>query len=124
MLIVMAGLPGTGKSALAARLAEALGGVVLGKDAVRAALVPPPVLDYSSAQDEITMTAIYAATAHFLRVDPGRTVLIDGRTFSRAHQLRDLLSLAESIHQPPRFIQCVCDDEVVRGRLERDLQRG
>ena len=32
MLIAMAGLPGTGKSTLAARLADALGGVVLSSE--------------------------------------------------------------------------------------------
>jgi hypothetical protein len=82
------------------------------------------VLDDSSAQDEIAMTAIYAAANYILRADPNRVVLIDGRTFSRTHQLRDLLALAESVQQPPRIIECVCDDKVVRGRLERDLLRG
>jgi predicted kinase len=49
MLIAMAGLPASGKSTLAARLASELAGVVLSKDQVRAALFPPPVLDSSSA---------------------------------------------------------------------------
>jgi predicted kinase len=124
MLIVMAGLPGTGKSTLAGRLAEALGGVVLDKDAVRATLFPRPVLDYSSEQDEVTMTAVYAAARHILEADPARAVLLDGRTFSRAHQFRDLLALAVSVRQPPVVLECVCDDEVARRRLERDLLRG
>ena len=40
MLVAMAGLPGTGKSTLAASLAESLGGVVLSKDVVRTAPLP------------------------------------------------------------------------------------
>ena len=70
MLIVMAGLPGTGKSTLAGRLAAELGGVVLNKDAVRALLFPPPVLDYSREQDDLVMQAIYAAAANILRGHP------------------------------------------------------
>ena len=66
MLVVMAGLPGTGKSALARRLAADLGGVVLGKDEVRAALFPPPLLDYSPEQDDLAVGAIYTAAAHVL----------------------------------------------------------
>ena len=53
MLVAMAGLPGTGKSTLARQIAEAIRGVVLCKDIVRATLFPAPVLDYSAEQDEI-----------------------------------------------------------------------
>ena len=69
----MAGLQGTGKSTLAARLAAALGGVVLSKDTVRAALFPPPALDYSAAQDDASMAAVYSAAWLILRdhLDPG-----------------------------------------------------
>jgi hypothetical protein len=53
-----------------ARLAEELGAVVLNKDTVRAALFPPPVLDYSAGQDDISTQAIYYAAytlANFVR---------------------------------------------------------
>ena len=92
MLIAMAGLPGTGKSTLAARLAEALGGVVLDKDRVRAALFPPPALDYSAAQDGIAVAAIYRAAAHLHTTAPGLAVILDGQTFPRAAHLDDLLA--------------------------------
>ena len=59
MLIALAGLPGTGKSTLAVRLAADLGAAVLSKDAARAALFPPPVLDYSAGQDDVCMTAVF-----------------------------------------------------------------
>jgi predicted kinase len=44
----MAGLPGTGKSTLARVLANDLGGVVLDKDVIRAALFPAALIEYSS----------------------------------------------------------------------------
>jgi adenylylsulfate kinase len=118
MLVAMAGLPGTGKSTLAARLAQRLGGVVLSKDEVRAALFPRPVLDYSREQDDVCMTAIYQAAARILTTDPGRTVVLDGRTFLRSYQVRDLLALAASVSQAPHLIECVCDDDTARQRLE------
>jgi adenylylsulfate kinase len=120
----MAGLPGTGKSTLAARLAAELGGVVLGKDAVRSALFPPPTLDYSREQDDVSMAAIYSAAAYSLRSNPAAVVLIDGRTFLRSYQIRDLVALAGSVGQTPRVIECVCDDETIRRRLENDLEEG
>jgi adenylylsulfate kinase len=124
VLIAMAGLPGSGKSTLAARLEERLAAAVLDKDRVRAALFPPRVLDYSAAQDDVTMAAVYQAAAVILRADPRRTVIIDGRTFLRPGQVRSLLDLAASLGEQPRIIECVCDDEVARGRLDRDQAGG
>lgn len=120
MLIVMAGLPATGKSTLAARLAEELGGVVLSKDSVRATLFPPPVLDYSTAQDDLVMAAIFQATEYNLRANPDRVIILDGRTFSRAYQVNDLLDLAARLNKPLHIIECVCDDAVAQKRLEHD----
>jgi predicted kinase len=120
----MAGLPGTGKSTLAACLERGLGAAVLSKDRVRAALFPPPVLDYSDVQDDVTMDAVYRAAAAVLRADPRGAVIIDGRTFLRPGQVRSLLELATPLGERPHIIECVCDDEVARERLERDLARG
>jgi predicted kinase len=124
MLIVMAGLPGTGKSTLAARVAEMLGGVVISKDVVRAAMFPAPVLDYSSAQDELAMSAVYAATSYVLKAHPARPVFIDGRTFSKPGQLDAPLALAAERGVPFRVIECVCSDDVARARIEADHARG
>jgi adenylylsulfate kinase len=124
MLVAMAGLPGTGKSALAARLAEALGAVVLSKDTVRAALFPPAVLDYSRAQDDLCMGALFQAAAYIRTTFPRQPVILDARTFLRAYQVRDLLALGEAVGERPRLIECVCADAVARERLERDLAEG
>jgi predicted kinase len=124
VLIAMVGLPGTGKSTLAARLAAALGGVVLSKDVVRSALFPPPALDYSPEQDEIAMSAVYAAAAHILKSQPTRPVFLDGRTFSKPGQLEPPLALAASSGEPLRVIECVCEDDVARARLAADHVAG
>jgi predicted kinase len=124
MLIAMAGLPGTGKTTLALRLATELGGVVLSKDQVRAALFPTPVLDYSTAENEISMDAIFTAAAYIRKTFPERPVLIDGRTFLRSYQIHDLLALARSLDETPRIIECVCSDETAGQRLEADQTAG
>jgi len=124
MLIAMAGLPATGKSTLAAHLAEELGGVVLSKDQVRAVLFPPPVLDYTTAENQLSMDAISIAAGYIRTTFPQQSVIIDGRTFLRSYQVYDLLALAESLEETPRFIECVCSDDVARQRLEHDLASG
>lgn len=124
MLIAMAGLPGTGKSTLCARLAKELGGVVLSKDVVRAAMFPPPVLDYSSAQDEAAMAAVYSAAEYVFQFHAQRPVFLDGRTFSKPGQLAAPLALAAKLGVPFRVIECVCADDVARARIATDHATG
>src|SRR4051795_5585652 len=114
MLIAMAGLPAAGKTTLATRLAAELGGVVLGKDLVRAALFPPPVLDYSEEENDISMEAIYTAATYIHKAFPERPVIIDGRTFLRSRQVNDLIQRFRSLGEPPHIIECVCSDLVAQ----------
>jgi adenylylsulfate kinase len=121
VLIAMAGLPASGKSTLAAFLETELVAVVLDKDRVRAALFPPRVLDYSPVQDDVTMAAIYQAASAIIQANPRQMIIVDGRTFLRPGQLQLLLNLASSLGQQFFVIECVCDEDVARKRLEKDL---
>ena len=92
MLIAMAGLPGTGKSTLAAALAEALPAVVLDKDKLRAGLIPPEKIEYSRAQDDYVFELLLKAAKYNL--NRGRHVILDGRTFTRRYQVERVVLFA------------------------------
>jgi adenylylsulfate kinase len=120
MLILMAGLPGTGKSTLARALAADLGGTILNKDEIRAALFTPRDVEYSSEQDEFCMRVMLKVAGYLFRKDPGRKVFLDGRTFSRRYQLDRATGYAQALGQPWRILECVCSDELAKNRLECD----
>lgn len=124
MLIAMAGLPGTGKSTLARRLAALLPAIVLDKDTIRAALFPPAEIDYSTAQNDLCLGVMYDVAGYLLRKDADRCVILDGRTFTRCAQVDDLLAAAARLHTPLTVIECVCADEVARRRLAQDVTSG
>jgi predicted kinase len=120
MLILMAGLPGTGKSTLSRALANELGGTVLDKDKIRAALFPASDIEYSTEQDDFCMAVMLKVAGYIFRKDPNRKVFIDGRTFSRAYQLKRATGYAEALGQTWRILECVCSEESARRRIEQD----
>ncbi len=120
MLILMAGLPGTGKSTLGGALADELGGTVIDKDRVRAALFNAADIEYSTEQDEFCMRVMLKVAGYLFRKDPARNVFLDGRTFSRRYQLERATGYAKALGQSWRILECVCSEESARNRLQQD----
>ena len=123
--VLLAGLPGTGKSTLAQALADGLNAlghssVILNKDAVRAALFPGDATDYSEAQNALCIDAMLAA-AEYLRfmANPPRFLFFDGQTFSHAAQIEHVVSAAEKpgARSDWRILHLVCTDEAAERRL-------
>jgi predicted kinase len=83
-VIVLVGLPGAGKSTLAAAVARRLPDArVLDKDLVRHVLFDP--CDYTSAERDVVFAAMLDAARYHL--GRNRIVIFDGLTFSRRSQV-------------------------------------
>jgi adenylylsulfate kinase len=124
MIVILAGLPGTGKSTLARALAARLGAAVLDKDVIRVALFAPGRIEYSREQDDFVLEIMLQTAAWLLRRDPPLTLLLDGRTFSRRYQRERVIRFCDEIGAEWRMIECVCTEETALSRLAGDAARG
>ena len=124
LLIAMAGLPGTGKSAVARAIVARLGCPRFDKDRVREALFGPHAVEYSAAQDDVVVRALLASVAYTARTQRFAQALLDGRTFTRRAHVAELLAFAEEHTIEVALVECQCRDVTARARIERDRESG
>lgn len=116
MLVVMSGLPGAGKSAVADDVARELGWPVLSVDPVEAAMLRAGV-DHAQPTGLAAYVVVEALAAEQLRL--GHNVVVDAVNGVRPAQ-EQWRSLAARADVPLKIIEVRCSDEAEhRSRLTR-----
>ena len=128
VLLIVRGLTGTGKSTLAAALAELLGIEHLQTDAIRRALYGKSSAPEEYGQglyDPQSRSRIYDEMLHrsAALLDNGLSVILDG-TFLTTSSRMDAVALAQSKHAMSLMIRCHCCDTVARQRITSRIELG
>ena len=121
--VLMAGLPGTGKSTLAEEISQEVNGIVLSKDVVRAALFPGTLTDYTCEQDDLCFRMILKAAEYLAAHRQTELIFLDGRTFSRKEQIEQAIQAAERSGCGWKILQTTCPDDIAEARLIEDAAR-
>jgi len=113
VLVIISGLPGTGKSHFSRKLAERLPGVVLESDVFRKQLFRYPV--YSSWESQRLFAALHRLTEELLI--SGITVILDATNLIEQHR-EHLYNIAYRVKVKLIIVQVEAPWEVVSQRLQ------
>jgi hypothetical protein len=117
-IIVVSGLPGTGKSYFCHRLAERSPFLILESDALRKQLFPLPT--YSASESTHLFRTIYYLIEELLK--KGIPVILDATNLSERHRER-IYNIAERLSTRLIMVRVEAPPELVQKRLNKRLRK-
>lgn len=125
MLLLVMGLPGTGKSYFAERIAREIGADILRTDEIRKELAGIKKSEhhyedfgiglYTEEMTQRTYNEMYERAKEMLK--KGDSCILDA-TFSKKTQREGAYEIAKELNTRYSTIECICPEEIVTKRME------
>ena len=114
VLVIVSGLPGSGKSYFSRKLAEKLPSVIVESDVIRKTLFPMP--NYGEAESHRVFLVCHHLVYDLLQ--HGRSVILDATNLEEGNR-EQLYRIADSVRAKLVIVRVEAPEDVIKERLER-----
>lgn len=114
MLIIICGLPGSGKTVVAKRIAEITKAILLRTDVIRKELIKQPT--YSEEETEKTYEEMFLRARRLL--EENKNVVLEA-TFAKREWRFKAIKIAEASNADFKIVEVVCSENVIKERINR-----
>lgn len=114
MLIVVTGLPGTGKTTIAESLAKEIDAVVFSTDKIRKMIFEKPV--YNEEDKRIVYDELFSITGKYLA--SRKNVILDGTFYTKALR-QSAKEVGKTFSENVYFVYCETPEELLKERIDK-----
>lgn len=111
-LILVCGLPGTGKTTVAKKIADETGSFVFNTDIVRKELFEKP--RYTDKEKELVYKLLFEMAEKFLK--SAKNVVLDG-TFYKKELRERVRKIARKAKSDFHVVEVKCEEKILKGRM-------
>jgi predicted kinase len=119
MLYIVCGLPGTGKTTMAKRIADETKSFLLNTDIIRRKIIEDP--KYTEREKYMIYNLLFEMAEKFLVT--GKSVVIDG-TFYRKELRERAKEIAKKTKNKFRIVEVTCSEEIIRKGMKKRKKKG
>lgn len=114
MLVVITGLPGSGKTTIADSLSKEIDAIVLSTDKIRKNMFKNPV--YNENDKRVVYNELFSRAREYL--SSGKNVILDGTFYTKS--LRDKAKeVGASVSEKVIFIYCETPEQILKERITK-----
>ena len=112
MLVVVAGLPGVGKTTIAEALAKEIDAVVFSTDKIRKMIFEKPI--YNEEDKRVVYTELFSQAGKYLA--KGKNVILDGTFYTKILRKR-AKEIGKSLNKNVYFVYCDTPEDLLKERI-------